>query len=211
VFAKTDAAKGSKGISAFVVDNQAPGFSFEGKIELIAPHPIGRLRFDGCRVPAGNLLGAEGEGFKIAMSTLDTFRPTVGAAAVGLAWRGLDEAVSYAKARVQFGRPLAEFQATQMKLAEMSTELDAARLLVHRAAWKRDTEGGRVTLESAMAKLFATEAAQRIIDAAVQIHGGTGVVRGSVVEHLYREVRALRIYEGTSEIQKLVIAGQLLR
>jgi acyl-CoA dehydrogenase len=211
VFAKTDAAKGSKGISAFVVENQEPGFFFEGKIELIAPHPIGRLRFDGCRVPAGNLLGAEGEGFKIAMTTLDTFRPTVGAAAVGLAWRALDEAVSYAKARVQFGRPLAEFQATQMKLAEMSTELDAARLLVHRAAWKRDTEGGRVTLESAMAKLFATEAAQRIIDAAVQIHGGTGVVRGSVVEHLYREVRALRIYEGTSEIQKLVIAGQLLR
>jgi acyl-CoA dehydrogenase len=211
VFAKTDSAKGAKGISAFVVENQAPGFSFEGKIELIAPHPIGRIRFDGCRVPAENLLGEEGEGFKIAMTTLDTFRPTVGAAAVGLAWRALDEAISYSKARVQFGRPLAEFQATQMKLAEMSTELDAARLLVHRAAWKRDTEGGRVTLESAMAKLFATEAAQRIIDAAVQIHGGTGVVRGSVVEHLYREVRALRIYEGTSEIQKLVIAGQLLR
>ena len=211
VFAKTDSAKGSKGISAFVVENQAPGFSFEGKIELIAPHPIGRIRFDGCRVPAENLLGQEGEGFKIAMTTLDTFRPTVGAAAVGLAWRALDEAVSYSKARVQFGRPLAEFQATQMKLAEMSTELDAARLLVHRAAWKRDIEGGRVTLESAMAKLFATEAAQRIIDAAVQIHGGAGIVRGSVVEHLYREVRALRIYEGTSEIQKLVIAGQLLR
>jgi acyl-CoA dehydrogenase len=211
VFAKTDAAKGSKGISAFVVEKDTPGFVLEEKIELIAPHPIGRIRFDGCRVAAGNLLGDEGEGFKIAMTTLDTFRPTVGAAAVGLAWRALDEAISYSKRRVQFGRPLGDFQATQMKLAEMATELDAARLLVHRAAWKRDTEGGRVTLESAMAKLFATEAAQHIIDQAVQIHGGTGVVRGSVVEHLYREVRALRIYEGTSEIQKLVVAGQLLR
>ena len=211
VFAKTDSAAGSKGISAFVVEKQNPGFLFEEKIDLIAPHPIGRIRFDGCRVSAGNLLGAEGQGFKIAMTTLDTFRPTVGAAAVGLARRALDEAISYSKRRVQFGRPLAEFQATQLKIAEMATELDAAGLLVYRAAWKRDTEGGRVTLESAMAKLFATEAAQRIIDAAVQIHGGTGVVRGSVVEHLYREVRALRIYEGTSEIQKLVIAGQLLR
>ena len=211
VFAKTDPTKGSKGISAFVVEKQAAGFVFEEKIELIAPHPIGRIRFDGCRVPAENLLGEEGEGFKIAMATLDTFRPTVGAAGVGLAWRALDEAISYSKVRVQFGRPLAEFQATQMKLADMAVELDAARLLINRAAWKRDTEGGRVTLESAMAKLFATEASQRIIDAAVQIHGGTGVVRGSVVERLYREVRALRIYEGTSEIQKFIIAGQLLR
>jgi acyl-CoA dehydrogenase len=211
VFAKTDATKGSKGISAFVVEKHRPGFSLEEKIELIAPHPIGRIRFDGCRVPQSNLLGGEGEGFKIAMTTLDTFRPTVGAAALGLAWRALDEAIGYSRRRVQFGRPLAEFQATQMKIAEMATELEAARLLVYRAAWKKDTEAGRVTLESAMAKLFATEAAQRIIDAAVQIHGGTGVVRGSVVEHLYREVRALRIYEGTSEIQKLVIAGQLLR
>ena len=210
VFAKTDIAKRSKGISAFVVEKDAPGLLFEEKIELIAPHPIGRIRFDGCRVPAGNRLGDEGAGFKIAMTTLDTFRPTVGAAAIGLASRALDEAISYSKRRVQFGRPLSEFQATQMKLADMATELDAARLLVYRAAWKRDAEGGRVTLESAMAKLFATESAQRIIDAAVQIHGGTGVVRGSVVEHLYRDVRALRIYEGTSEIQKLVIAGQLL-
>jgi len=211
VFAKTDTAKGNKGISAFVVEKHASGFYFEEKIDLIAAHPIGRIRFDGCQVPLSNLLGGEGEGFKIAMTTLDTFRPTVGAAALGLARRGLDEAISYARRRVQFGRPLSEFQATQMKLAEMATELDAARLLVYRAAWKKDTEAGRVTLESAMAKLFATEAAQRIIDAAVQIHGGTGVVRGSVVEHLYREVRALRIYEGTSEIQKLVIAGQLLK
>lgn len=210
VFAKTDLEKRSKGISAFVVEKDAPGLLFEEKIELIAPHPIGRIRFDGCRVPAGNRLGDEGAGFKIAMTTLDTFRPTVGAAAIGLASRALDEAIGYSKRRVQFGRPISEFQATQMKLADMATELDAARLLVYRAAWKRDAEGGRVTLESAMAKLFATESAQRIIDAAVQIHGGSGVVRGSVVEHLYRDVRALRIYEGTSEIQKLVIAGQLL-
>src|SRR5215510_2105422 len=211
VFAKTDATTGSKGISAFVVEKDTPGFYFDGRIELIAPHPIGRLRFDGCRVPITHRLGEEGAGFKLAMTTLDTFRPTVGAAALGLASRALDEAISYAGKRVQFGRPIAEFQATQMKLAEMATDLDAARLLVYRAAWKKDTVAGRVTLESAMAKLFATEAAQRIIDASVQIHGGTGVVVGSVVERLYREVRALRIYEGTSEIQKLVIAGQLLR
>src|SRR6185369_5540851 len=165
VFAKTDPDKGSKGISAFVVEKDAPGFLFEEKIELIAPHPIGRLRFNQCRVPAANLLGEEGQGFKIAMTTLDTFRSTVGAAAVGLAWRALDEALAYAKRRVQFGRPISEFQATQMKLAEMATELDAARLLVYRAAWMRDTDAGRVTKESAMAKLFATEAASRIIDA----------------------------------------------
>jgi acyl-CoA dehydrogenase len=211
VFAKTDAERGGKGISAFVVERDAPGFSFEEKIELIAPHPIGRIRFDGCRVPAGNLLGEEGSGFKLAMATLDTFRPTVGAAAAGLAWRAMDEAISYSKRRSQFGRPIAEFQATQMRLADMATELDAARLLVYRAAWKKDASAERVTLESAMAKLYATEAAQRIIDAAVQIHGGVGVVRGAVVERLYRDVRALRIYEGTSEIQKLVIAGQMLK
>ncbi|MFP5265465.1 MAG: acyl-CoA dehydrogenase family protein [Blastocatellia bacterium] len=211
VFAKTDPAKGHKGISAFVVEKDAPGFIFEESIEMVAPHPIGRIRFDGCRVPAASLLGEEGEGFKIAMATLDTFRPTVGAAAIGLAWRAMDEAVGYARRRVQFGRPLAEFQSTQMKLADMATELDAARLLVYRAAWKKDNGPGRVTLESAMAKLFATESAQRIIDAAVQIHGGAGLVKGAAVERLYREVRALRIYEGTSEIQKLVIAGQLLK
>ena len=211
VFAKTDSAKGSKGISAFLVERDAPGFRFEEKIELISPHPIGRISFDGCRVPAANVLGEEGQGFKIAMQTLDTFRSTVGAAACGLAWRGLDEAISYAKRRVQFGRPISEYQATRMRLAEMATDLDASRLLVYRAAWKKDSGADRVTLEASMAKLFATEAAQRIIDSAVQIHGGAGVVRGSVVEHLYRDVRALRIYEGTSEIQKLVIAGHLLR
>src|SRR5262249_6296611 len=161
-------------------------------------HPIGRISFDRCQVPAASLLGAEGDGFKIAMTTLDTFRPTVGACAVGLAERALDEAVSYSKKRIQFGKPIGEFQATRMKLADMTTELEAARLLVLRAAWKKDSSDERVTLESAMAKLFATEAAQRIIDASVQIHGGTGVVAGSVVERLYREIRSLRIYEGTS-------------
>ena len=211
VFAKTDTTAGSKGISAFVVEKETAGFYLDAKIDLIAPHPIGRLRFDGCRVPALHRIGEEGAGFKIAMTTLDTFRPTVGAAALGLASRAFDEAIKYARQRVQFGRPISEFQAIQMKLAEMATDLDAARLLVYRAAWKKDTAAGRITLESAMAKLFATEAAQRIIDASVQIHGGTGVVVGSVVERLYREVRALRIYEGTSEIQKLVIAGQLVR
>ncbi len=211
VFTKTDMDRGAKGISAFVVERDTPGFSFEGKIDLIAPHPIGTIAFNNCKIPASNLLGEEGQGFRIAMATLDTFRPTVGAAAVGLAWRALDEAVSYAKRRVQFGRPIAEFQATQMKIAEMATELEAARLLVYRAAWKKDSGAERVTIESAMAKLYATEAAQRVIDHAVQIHGGAGVVSGAVVERLYREVRALRIYEGTSEIQKLVIASQVLK
>jgi acyl-CoA dehydrogenase len=211
VFARTDAGKGSKGISAFVVEKDSPGFSFAEKIELIAPHPIGRIVFNECRIPAANLLGEEGQGFKIAMTTLDTFRSTVGAAAAGLAWRALDEAITYSKNRIQFGKPIAEHQATQMKLAEMATDLDASRLLVYRAAWKKDAGAERVTLEASMAKLFATESAQRIIDHAVQIHGGAGLVRGSIVEHLYRDVRALRIYEGTSEIQKLVIAGSLLR
>jgi acyl-CoA dehydrogenase len=211
VFAKTDLERGAKGISAFVVERDAPGFSFEGRIDLIAPHPIGAIAFDDCRIPARNLLGEEGGGFRVAMQTLDTFRPTVGAAALGLASRALDEAVSYAKRRVQFGRPIAEFQATQMKIAEMATELEAARLLVYRAAWKKDLGAERVTVESAMAKLYATEAAQRVIDHAVQIHGGAGVVSGAAVERLYREVRALRIYEGTSEIQKLVIASQVLK
>ncbi len=211
VFAKTDAGAGHRGISAFLVERDAAGFTADARLELIAPHPIGRLRFDGCRVPATNRLGDEGAGFKIAMQTLDTFRATVGAAGCGLAKRALDEAISYAKRRVQFGRAIAEFQATQMKLAEMATELDAARLLVYRAAWRKDSGAERVTTEAAMAKLYATESAQRTIDAAVQIHGGAGLVRGATVEHLYRDVRALRIYEGTSEIQKLVIAAQLLK
>jgi acyl-CoA dehydrogenase len=175
-----------------------------------APHPIGELRFDGCRVPVDNRLGAEGGGLKIALSTLDLFRSSVGAAACGISARALQEAANYAQHRRQFGSALSEFQATKIALADMATELDASRLLVYRAAWTKDGGAARVTRESSMAKLFATEAAQRIVDRAVQIHGGLGVTRGSVVERLYREVRALRIYEGTSEIQRLVIAEQVL-
>jgi acyl-CoA dehydrogenase len=209
LFARTGGA-GSKGLSAFVVDAGAPGFRVERQIALLAPHPIGELRFEECRVPAHNRLGAEGDGLKIALSTLDVFRSSVGAAACGMAARALQEAVTYAGSRRQFGSALSEFQATRMALADMATELDAARLLVYRAAWTKDRGAARVTRESSMAKLFATEAAQRIVDRAVQIHGGVGVTRGAAVERLYREVRALRIYEGTSEIQRLVIAQQVI-
>jgi acyl-CoA dehydrogenase len=210
VFARTGPGAGSKGLSAFVVDAAASGFQVERQIDLLAPHPIGQLRFDECRVPADRRLGAEGEGLKIALSTLDLFRSSVGAAACGISARALEEAATYASRRRQFGSALSEFQATRIALADMATELDAARLLVYRAAWTKDGGAARVTRESSMAKLFATEAAQRIVDRAVQIHGGLGVTRGVVVERLYREVRALRIYEGTSEIQRLVIAGQVL-
>jgi len=179
---------------------------------LMAPHPIGEIAFNDCRVPAEDMVGNEGDGFRLAMVTLDTFRASVGAAACGMARRALDEAVRYASTRKQFGRLLCEHQLVQEKLADMVTELDAARLLVYRAAHLRDTApDARVTREASEAKLFATEAASRIIDSAVQIHGGAGLVRGAVVEGLYRDIRALRIYEGTSEIQKLVIAGQLLK
>lgn len=208
VFARTSA--GPRGLSAFVVDAAAAGFRVERPIELLAPHPIGELRFDDCRVPIENRLGAEGQGLKIALSTLDLFRSSVGAAACGMAARALEEAARHAEARRQFGSALSDFQATRLAMADMATELDAARLLVYRAAWVKDSGADRVTSESSMAKLFATEAAQRTVDRAVQIHGGLGVTRGSVVERLYREVRALRIYEGTSEIQRLVIAGQVL-
>ena len=210
VFAKTDAAAGNKGISAFVVEKDAKGLLMKRKIELLAPHPIGEVAFEGCRVPAENLLGATGDGFKIAMQTLDLLRTTVGAAALGFAGRALDEALAHAQRRRQFGRALAEFQGVQFDLADMRTEWEAARLLVYRSAWVKDRGAERVTREAAMAKLFATETAQRIIDRAVQIHGGQGVVRGVPVERLYREIRALRIYEGTSEILKLVIARSLL-
>ena len=178
---------------------------------LIAPHPIGEIAFDHCRVPVEDMVGEEGDGFKLAMETMDTFRASVGAAACGMARRALDLAVRYASSRKQFGRLLAEHQLVQAKLANMITELDAARLLVYRAAYLRDTTTGRVTREASEAKLFATEAAWRIIDSAVQIHGGACLVSGTVVERLYRDVRALRIYEGTSEIQQLIIAGQLLK
>lgn len=210
LFARTGEAPGAKGLSAFVVDADTPGLDTRERIETIAPHPLATLRFRNCHVPKGNLLGKPGEGFKIAMATLDIFRSTVGAAALGLARRALDEAVAYAKRREAFGQKLAEFQLTQAKLADMATEIDAAALLVYRAAWTKDAVAERVTREASMAKMYATEMAQRVIDAAVQIHGGQGVVSGAPVERLYREIRALRIYEGTTEIQKLVIAGQVL-
>jgi acyl-CoA dehydrogenase len=210
VFARTGEAPGAKGLSAFVVDAATQGLTVGERIAIIAPHPLGRLAFADCRVPRGQLLGRPGDGFKIAMATLDIFRSTVGAAALGFARRALDEAVSRVGRREVFGRKLAEFQMTQAKLADMATEIDAAALLIYRAAWTRDRVAERVTREAAMAKMYATEAAQSVIDAAVQLHGGMGVVSGVPVERLYREIRALRIYEGTTEIQKLVIASQVL-
>ncbi len=212
VFAKTGTRDdGRPVLSAFVVGSKMPGFRLVERTSLIAAHPIGEIAFNECRVPAEDMVGEEGDGFKLAMETMDTFRASVGAAACGMARRALDQAVRYASARKQFGRLLSEHQLVQAKLADMVTELDAARLLVYRAAYARDTETGRVTREASEAKLFATEAAGRIIDSAVQIHGGAGLVSGTVVERMYRDVRALRIYEGTSEIQKLVIASQLLK
>lgn len=210
VFANADRALGRKGITAFLVRPDDPGFVFDGPIPLMADHPIGSIRFVGCRLGADRLLGQVGDGFRIAMTTLDAFRSTVGAAAVGMARRALDEALDRTQKRRQFGSALSEFQSTQGYLAEMATELDAARLLVYRAAWVKDGGAPRVSLEAAMGKMYATEAAQRIIDRALQLHGGAGVVVGNPCERLYREVRALRIYEGTTEIQRLVIAGQLL-
>ena len=210
VFARTDEAPGAKGLSAFVVEADAPGFSVSRTIDLIAPHPIGSLAFDGVRVAASSLLGAPGEGFRIAMATLDVFRSTVGAAALGFARRALDEAVAHASTRRLFGQPLSDLQLTRAKLADMALAVDASALLVYRAAWAKDAGAPRVTRESSMAKLFATEEAQKVIDSAVQIFGGLGVTRGHIAERLYREIRALRIYEGASEVQKLVIATQLL-
>jgi len=211
LFARTGEAPGSKGISAFVVDADTPGFSVTERISVIAPHPLGTIAFDNCRVPAANRLGAPGDGFKVALTTLDIFRATVGAAALGFARRALDEATKRAKSRNLFGQNLTEFQLIQEKIADMALKIDAAALLVFRAAWVKDVQGARVTREAAMAKLYATEAAQESIDQAVQIFGGTGIVSGVPVERLYREIRALRIYEGTSEIQKLIIAGEALK
>ena len=212
VFARTNMrADGRPELSAFIVGAKMTGFSVVERTALMAPHPIGEIKFADCRVPAENMIGAAGDGFRLAMQTLDVFRSSVGAAACGMARRALDEALRYATSRKQFGRLLAGHQLVQEKLADMVTELDAARLLVYRAAYLKDSGAERVTREASEAKLFATEAAGRIIDQALQIHGGAGLVRGSVVERLYRDVRALRIYEGTSEIQKLVIAGQLLK
>lgn len=212
VFARTGEAPGARGLSAFIVEADTPGFEVADRIQVSAPHPLGSIRFDNCRIPAENMLGAPGEGFKVAMATLDVFRSTVGAAALGFARRALDETLTRSLEREVFGQKLSEFQITQTKIADMAVHIDAAALLIYRAAWVKDKpETQRVTREASMAKLFATEEAQKIIDQAVQIFGGTGVVVGNIVESLYREIRALRIYEGTSEIQKLVIAGGLLK
>jgi acyl-CoA dehydrogenase len=211
VFAKTDPDKGTRGISAFVVEKGWEGFDPGKRMDLMAAHPIGAPVFKDCRVPKENLIGELNAGFKVSMRNLDFFRSTVGAASVGMAQAALDEAVSYAKGRFQFGKSIAEFQSIQFKLADMATELTASRALVFRAAYIKDQGVERITLESSMAKLYATEAAWRIIDEALQIHGGYGVIKGQHVERLYREIRALRVYEGTSEIQRLVIGNMLLK
>jgi acyl-CoA dehydrogenase len=211
VFARSGEAPGARGISAFAVDAGTPGFDIAERIEVTAPHPLARLRFSSCRVPSSQLVGAPGEGFKIAMRTLDIFRAGVAAAALGFARRALDEALARVTSRKMFGQRLGDFQLTQATLADMATEIDAAALLTYRAAWLRDVEGVSTTREAAMAKMTATESAQRIIDRAVQIFGGLGVEVGSVVERLYREIRPLRIYEGATEVQKLIIARELLK
>jgi acyl-CoA dehydrogenase len=217
VFARTgegsDAAassRGSRGISAFIVEAGIPGFEIAARIELMAPHPMARIRFDRCRVAAGQRIGAPGEGFKIAMRTLDVFRTSVAAAGLGFARRALDEALHRATTRRMFNQTLADFQLTQAKLAQMATTIDSAALLTYRAAWQRD-QGRNVTREAAMAKMVATEGAQQVIDAAVQMWGGLGVVSGHPVERLYRDIRALRIYEGATEVQQLIIARELLK
>ncbi len=211
VFARTGEAPGSRGLSAFVVEATAPGLDASERIDVSAPHPLGTVRLAGCRVGSDAMVGPPGEGFKIAMATLDIFRSTVGAAALGFARRALDEATARARHRRVFGRALAEYQLTQAKLADMAVAVDASALLVYRAAWTKDVLGTRVTRESSMAKLFATESAQRVVDAAVQMWGGLGVVRGVTVERLYREIRALRIYEGTSEVLRLVLGAEALK
>ena len=210
VFARTGEAPGAKGLTAFIVRGDNPGLTITERLETIAPHPLARLAFKNCRVDAADLIGETGEGFKIAMATLDVFRTSVGAAALGFARRALAETVKRAKSRELFGAPLSELQMVQGHVADMALAIDAAALLVYRAAWVRDSGAARVTREAAMAKLYATEAAQRVIDAAVQIHGGDGVRAGHPVETLYREIRALRIYEGASDVQKIIIARSVL-
>jgi len=210
VFARTSEAPGARGISAFIVDKGARGFTIAERIEVIAPHPLARLAFRDCRIPRSSLLGAPGQGFKLAMQTLDVFRTSVAAAALGFARRALDEALARATSRAMFGATLADFQITQAKLAQMATGIDASALLTYRAAWQRD-QGRSVTREAAMAKMTATETAQQVIDAAVQMCGAMGVVSGAPVEKLYREIRALRIYEGATEVQSLIIAREMLR
>jgi acyl-CoA dehydrogenase len=210
VFARTGEAPGTKGLSAFLVPSDIAGLSIAERLETIAPHPLARLRFERVSVPASAMIGGPGEGFKIAMATLDIFRATVGAAALGFARRALDETITRVKARQLFGGPLAELQMVQDHIADMAVDVDAAALLVYRAAWTKDNGAARITREASMAKLFATDRAQCVIDNAVQLHGGEGVRRGHIVEQLYREIRALRIYEGASDVQKIVIARQTL-
>lgn len=209
VFCRVDAAE--REFIALVVEPTDPGFSVASRIETIAPHPLATIRFDNCRVPANRVVGEPGKGLRVALSTLDVFRTTVGAAALGFARRALDEALAYTSSRMLFGKPLAELQLTQATLAQMATDIDASALLIYRSAWTSDVaRAPRVTREAAMAKMFATEAAQRVIDNAVQLHGGRGVVAGSPTERLYRDIRALRIYEGATEVQQLVIARHVL-
>lgn len=210
VFARTGEAPGARGITALIVDADTPGFEIAERIEVIAPHPLARLRFSGCRVPKTQRIGEAGEGFKVAMRTLDVFRTSVAAAALGFGRRALHEGLARAAARPMFGQRLGDFQLTQAKLAQMATTIDAAALLTYRAAWQRD-QGRTITREAAMAKMAATEGAQQVIDAAVQLWGGAGVVHGNVVESLYREIRALRIYEGATEVQQLIIGRDLLK
>jgi len=211
VFARSGEVPGTRGISAFVVPADTPGLTVAERIDVIAPHPLALLEFSDCRVPHDALLGAEGEGFKLAMRTLDIFRASVAAAAVGFARRALDESVAHARSRRIFGATLADLQLTQARLGDMAVAMDAAALLTYRAAWLRDVKSAKTTKEAAMAKLAATESAQRVIDAAVQLHGGLGVTHGHIVERLYRDIRALRIYEGATEVQKLIIGRELLK
>jgi acyl-CoA dehydrogenase len=208
VFARTGEEPGSRGLSAFIVEASNPGLEVTEKIETIAPHPLATLSFNDCRVAVSARIGEPGEGFKIAMATLDVFRTTVAAAALGFARRALDEAVQHTSTRELFGAPLSTLQMTEASIAEMATDIDASALLVYRSAWAKDCYQDRVTREAAMAKLYATEAAQKTIDRAVQLFGGSGVVKGNIAERLYREIRALRIYEGASEVQKVIIARQ---
>jgi acyl-CoA dehydrogenase len=211
VFAKTDPAAGSRGISAFIVEKGTPGFDDSRRLDLMAPHPIGEPVFEDCRIPYANLIGQPGQGIRLALGTLNTFRTTVAAAAIGMGQAAYDAALQYARERSMFGQRLSDFQATQFKLADMAVSLDAARLLCYRAAWLKDSGQEDIIKEASYAKLFATEAASRIVNESLQIHGGAGLEKGSRIEQLYREVRALTIYEGTSEIQRQTIARQLLR
>jgi len=210
VFARTGEAPGARGITAFVVDADTPGLTIAERIDVIAPHPLATLRFDNCRVPVGNRLGEPGQGFKVAMMTLDIFRASVAAAALGFGRAALDDALDRATSRPMFGGVLADLQLTQAAIGDMATALDAAALLTYRAAWTRDVQGRRTTREAAMAKMVATENAQQVIDRAVQVFGGLGVKVGTRVESLYREIRSLRIYEGATEVQKLIIARETL-